>query len=339
MPRCSRSQRKIMKLIVQIPCLNEEHTLPQTVRDIPRQIDGIDKVEILIINDGSNDRTVEVAREIGVDHIVHNKNNKGLAASFRIGLDACLCLGADIIVNTDGDNQYKGQDIAKLVAPILAGTAEIVVGDRQTDTIAHFGWHKKLMQRLGSTIVRILSGTKIPDAVSGFRAFSRDAAMQLNILTTYSYTVETILQAGKRFIPIKSVKVGTNPKTRESRLVKSIPSFVVNQLNTMTRMYAMHQPLRYFFIISVIVMLIGTIPMIRFIKFYLDGETEGHIQSLIFGSSLLMIGFQILVLGFLGDVISFNRRLIEEVLFRVKKIEIDYLGKEKDSIQEENRGS
>ncbi|HFQ82001.1 MAG TPA: glycosyltransferase family 2 protein [Desulfobacterales bacterium] len=320
-----------MKLIVQIPCLNEEHSLPQTVRDIPRRIDGIDEVEILIVDDGSTDRTIETARQIGVDHIVVHINNKGLAAAFRTGLDACLRLGADIIVNTDGDNQYKGQDIPKLVAPILAGRAEIVVGDRQTDNIPHFELHKKILQKFGSTIVRVLSGTDLPDAVSGFRAFSRDAAMQLNILTHYSYTVETILQAGKRTMAISSVHVGTNPKTRESRLIKSTPGFVVNQLNTMARMYAMHQPLRYFFVISVIIMLTGAVPMVRFFSFYFRGLGDGHIQSLILGSSLLVIGFQVLVLGFLGDVISFNRRLIEDTLNRVKKIEIDYLEKLKKS--------
>ncbi len=314
-----------MKLIVQIPCLNEEKTLPQTVRDIPRQIEGIDEVEILIIDDGSTDRTVQVARELGVDHIVTHINNKGLAAAFRNGLDACLRLGADIIVNTDGDNQYKGQDIPKLVAPIIKGHAEIVVGDRQTDKIQHFGLYKKILQKVGSSIVRVLSGADLPDAVSGFRAFSRDSAMQLNILTHYSYTVETILQAGKRHIAIASVHVGTNPKTRESRLVKSIPSFIINQFNTMARMYAMHQPLRYFFVISSLVMLSGAVPMVRFLNFYIKGQSDGHIQSLVIGSVLIMIGFQILVMGFLGDVISFNRRLIEDTLNRVKKIEIDYL--------------
>ena len=318
-----------MKLIVQIPCLNEEFTLPQTVRDIPRQIAGIDQVEILIIDDGSTDRTIEVARELGVDHIITHINNRGLAAAFRTGLDACLRLGADIIVNTDGDNQYHGQDIPKLVTPIVAGKAEIVVGDRQTDKIAHFDLHKKILQKLGSYIVRVLSGANLPDAVSGFRAFSREAAMQLNILTHYSYTVETILQAGKRHLAISSVHVGTNPKTRESRLVKSIPSFVMHQFNTMTRMYAMHQPLRYFFVISSIIMLGGLIPMIRFLSFYMEGKGDGHIQSLIMGSVLLMIGFQVLVMGFLGDVISFNRRLMEDILYRVKKIEIDYLEDEK----------
>ena len=316
-----------MKLIVQIPCLNEELTLPQTVRDIPRQIEGIDEVEILIIDDGCTDRTVEVAKEIGVNHIVTQINTKALAAAFRTGLDACLRLGADIIVNTDGDKQYKGKDIPKLVQPILLKQAEIVVGDRQTDKIPHFYFHKKVLQKFGSAIVRILSGANLPDAVSGFRSFSRDAAMQLNILTHYSYTVETILQAGKRDIAVSSVHIGTNLKTRESRLVRSIPSFVINQFNTMTRMYAMHQPLRYFFVISIIIMLIGAIPMVRFINFYAQGQGDGHIQSLIIGSVLLMIGFQVLVLGFLGDVISFNRRLIEDTLNRVKKIEIDYLEK------------
>ncbi len=317
-----------MKLIVQIPCLNEEFTLPQTVADIPRHIEGIDRVEILIIDDGSSDRTVEVAREIGVDHVVCNLNNKGLAASFRIGLDACLRLGADIIVNTDGDNQYQGRDIAKLVAPIVKGQADIVIGDRQTDTIPHFELHKKILQKFGSAIVRILSGAKIPDAVSGFRAFSRDAAMQLNILTHYSYTVETILQAGKRNLAVASVPVGTNPKTRESRLVRNIPSFVINQFNTMTRMYAMHQPLRYFFIISMVIIGGGLVPVVRFLHFYLKGQGDGHIQSLIIGGALLMIGFQVLAIGFLGDLLAFNRRLIEEVLVRVKRIEIDYLSKD-----------
>ena len=327
-----------MKLIVQIPCLDEEQTLPQTVRDIPREIEGISSVEILIIDDGSTDRTAEVARECGVDHIVRNINNKGLAASFRIGLDACLRLGADIIVNTDGDNQYQGADIARLVAPIVQGRADIVIGDRETDKIPHFDLHKKILQKFGSAVVRVLSGAKVPDAVSGFRAFSRDAAMQINILTHYSYTVETIIQAGKRHLAISSVPVGTNPKTRESRLVKSIPSFVINQFNTMTRMYAMHQPLRYFFIMSLLIMLGGLFPMVRYLVFFLKGQGDGHIQSLILGSVLLMIGFQVLVMGFLGDVISFNRRLLEEVLVRVKKIDIDYLDREKDARADQAEG-
>ena len=221
-----------MKLIVQIPCLNEEKTLPETINDIPRTIEGIDAVEILIIDDGSTDRTVDVARELGVDHIVSNRGNKGLALTFMKGVNACLRLGADIIVNTDGDNQYNGADIAKLVQPILKGEADIVVGDRKTETIAHFSFIKKKLQKMGSMMVRFLSGTRVPDAVSGFRAFSRDAAMQLNVVSAYSYTVETIIQAGNKKLSIASVPVGTNPKTRESRLVKSIPRFIMQQFST-----------------------------------------------------------------------------------------------------------
>ena len=314
-----------MKLIVQIPCFNEEKTLPQTVRDIPRDIKGIDAVEILIIDDGSTDRTVDVAKEIGVDHIIRNKGNKGLAFSFITGIEASLRAGADIIVNTDGDNQYKGSNIPELISPILNGKADIVVGDRKTDHIEHFSFLKKRLQKIGSYVVRKLSNTDIPDAVSGFRAFSRAAAMQLNIVSEYSYTVETIIQAGKKQLSITSKPVGTNPKTRESRLMKSIPIFVLNQLNTMIRMYTMFKPLRAFFFIGSICIIGGLIPSVRFLYFYLAGQGAGHIQSLIFAAVLFIIGFQVLVLGLLGDVISFNRKLIEETLLRVKRIELDFL--------------
>ena len=316
-----------MKLIVQIPCYNEEETLPQTVRDIPRQIEGIDKVEVLIIDDGSTDRTVEVAKEAGVDHIVRNICNKGLAEAFRVGMDACLRLGADIIVNTDGDNQYKGQDIPKLVAPILAEESEIVVGDRQTDEIPHFDSTKKRLQKIGSFVVRLLSGTDVPDAVSGFRAFSRDAAMQINIVSAYSYTIETIIQAGKKQLAVTSVSIGTNFKTRESRLIKSIPGFMANQLNTMARMYTMYKPLRVFFYIGCLCILGGLIPAIRYLIYYFAGQGGGHIQSLILAAILFIIGFQVLMIGLVADVISFNRKLIEETLLRVKRIELDHLEK------------
>jgi len=236
-----------MKLIVQIPCYNEEETLPATVADIPRQIEGIDEVEILIVSDGSTDRTVEVARELGIDHILVNKNNKGLARTFRIGLDACLRLGADIIVNTDGDNQYEGADIPLLIQPILDGRADIVVGDRMTSAVSHFSPMKKRLQNLGSFAVRSLSELDIPDAVSGYRAISRDAALQLNIVSTFSYTIEMLIQAGKKGLAVNSVPIRTNPKTRESHLFKSIPKFIERLLTTMARMYAMFQPLRVFF--------------------------------------------------------------------------------------------
>jgi len=312
-----------MKLIVQIPCLNEEKTLPQTVRDIPRDIEGIDSVEILIIDDGSTDRTVDVARTLGVDHIVQNRGNKGLAMSFMNGLNACLDLGADIIVNTDGDNQYQGSDIANLVQPLIKGEADIVVGDRQTETIEDFGLVKKKLQKMGSMVVRLLSGTTVPDAVSGFRAFSREAAMKTNIVSAYSYTVETIIQAGNKKLKIVSVPVGTNPKTRESRLMKSIPRFVVQQISTMVRMYTMFKPLRTFFIIGMISIIGALIPSLRFLIFYLAGEGGGHIQSLILAAILFLLGFQVIIVGLLGDVISFNRKLIEETLLRVRRMEMD----------------
>ena len=312
-----------MKLIVQIPCFNEEKTLPQTVRDIPRNIEGIDTVEILIIDDGSTDRTVEVARELGVDHIVQNRGNKGLAISFTNGLNACLQLGADVVVNTDGDNQYQGEYIGNLVQPVLKGEADIVVGDRKTDSVAHFGFVKKKLQKTGSMVVRLLSGTTVPDAVSGFRAFSREAAMQINVVSAYSYTVETIIQAGNKKLRIASVPVGTNPKTRESRLMKSIPRFIAQQISTMVRMYTMFKPLRTFFIIGMISIIGALIPSVRFLIFYLAGEGGGHIQSLILAAILFLVGFQVIIVGLLGDVISFNRKLIEEILLRVRRMEMD----------------
>jgi glycosyltransferase involved in cell wall biosynthesis len=319
-----------MKLIVQIPCFNEEKTLPQTVKDIPREIDGIDKVEILIIDDGSSDRTVEVAKQLGVDHIVKNIRNKGLAQTFLVGLDACLRLQADIIVNTDGDNQYYGEDIKKLVAPILTKEAEMVIGDRQTSTVEHFSKSKKFLQKMGSMVVRRLSGTTVHDTISGFRAFSRNAAMQINIVSSYSYTIETVIQAGKKQLAIACVPVRINPKTRESRLFRSVPNFIASQLGTMVRMYTMFQPLRVFVYIGGICILGGLIPSIRFFFYYMAGYGSGHIQSLIFAAILFIIGFQVLVLGLLGDVISCNRKLIEDALLRVKRIELDHLNNKKN---------
>ena len=310
--------------MIQIPCYNEEHTLPATVRDIPRKIDGVDQVEVLIIDDGSMDRTVHVARELGVEHIVRNKRNKGLARSFLTGLDASLRLGADIIVNTDGDNQYKGQDIPRLIEPILKGEADIVIGDRQTDKISHFSSTKKKLQKVGSLVVRILSNTDVPDVVSGFRAFSREAAMQTNVVSYYSYTIETVIQAGKKEMAITSIPVGTNPKTRESRLIQSIPKFLESSLTTMIRMYTMYQPLRAFFYLGCMCLLCGLIPSIRFLFYYFSGQGEGHIQSLILAAILFLIGFQVLVIGLVADVISFNRKLIEETLLRVRRIEFDH---------------
>lgn len=310
-----------MKLIIQMPCLNEEDTLTQTVADLPKNLPGIDVIELLIIDDGSTDRTVDVAREIGVHHIVSNKSNLGLARSFAVGLEACLQRGADIIVNTDGDNQYAGADVAALVAPIVEGRADVVVGDRQTDTINHFSPLKKLLQKLGSGVVRRLSGTKVPDAVSGFRAFSREAALKTNIVSSFSYTIETVIQAGMKHMTVVSVPVGTNPKTRDSRLFKSVWSFIQAQLATMLRMYAMFKPLRVFFFAGIIFFLIGAAPIIRFLYFYFQGDGTGHLQSLILGAAFFVIGVFTMLIALLADLIGRNRQLTEEVLERVRRLE------------------
>ena len=250
-----------MKLIVQIPCFNEEATLPETVRDIPKHIDGIDRIEILVIDDGSRDRTSEVARELGVQHVVRNKRNLGLARSFRVGLDRCLALGADIIVNTDADNQYCGADIEKLVRPIVEGKVDVVVGDRQTSAIGHFSFRKKLLQRFGSWVVRSFSDVDVPDAVSGFRAISRDAGMRLNIVSPFSYTIEMLIQVGKKGMAFTSVPIRTNPKTRDSRLFRSVFRFIERSATTLIRMKAMDQPLRVFTALGFFVAQSGLKPM------------------------------------------------------------------------------
>lgn len=312
-----------MKLIVQIPCFNEEQTLPATVADIPREIPGLDRVEILVIDDGSSDRTAQVARELGVDHILRNKRNLGLARTFRKGLEAALLLGADIVVNTDGDNQYCGADIPKLIEPILDGDADIVIGDRDTRSIAHFSGTKKFLQWLGSGIVRRLAGIWVPDTVSGFRAFSREAAIRLNIVSSYSYTIETVIQAGRRQLTVESVRVRTNPKTRESRLFQSLPLFIRNSGTTMVRMYAMYEPLKVFYYIGIFFVLLGLIPVVRFLIFFLKDGGDGHIQSLVLGSLLIMIGVMSFLAGLVADLISFNRQLIEMALERVRRLELN----------------
>ncbi|MBU3005740.1 glycosyltransferase family 2 protein [Paraglaciecola arctica] len=312
-----------MKLIVQIPCYNEEETLPVTFNDIPKQIDGVDVVEIMIIDDGSTDKTMEVAKALGVHHIVINKNNRGLARTFRTGLNECLKLGADIIVNTDGDNQYAGWDIPKLIQPILDGKADVVVGDRNTAKVAHFSPFKKFLQRLGSYVVKTLSGVQVPDAVSGFRAYSRDAALQLNIVSPFSYTIEALIQAGKKHMAVTSVPVETNAKTRESRLFSSIPKFIERQLTTIVRMYAMYQPLKVFFFIGLTLSILGAIPIIRFLFFYFTGDGDGHLQSLVLGGVLTILGFISFLIALLADLMNFNRQLIEQTLEKVRRIELE----------------
>ncbi|MGN6059622.1 MAG: glycosyltransferase family 2 protein [Sphingomicrobium sp.] len=314
-----------MKLIVQIPCYNEEATLPETIRDIPRYIPGIDTIEILVIDDGSTDRTCEVARKLGVDHIVRNKSNLGLARSFRAGLDRCLAAGADIIVNTDADNQYCGADIEKLVEPILEGRADVVVGDRQTSQVADFSSRKKLLQRFGSSVVRRFSGVDVPDAVSGFRAISRDAALRLNIVSPFSYTIEMLIQVGKKGIAFTSVPIRTNPKTRESRLFKSVFRFIERSATTLLRMYSMYQPLRVFTAVGFVVALIGLVPMLRFLYDYFFASGNGKIQSLVIGSALLTIGSLAFLLGLVADLVNHNRALIEMLLEKTRRAELDQL--------------
>ncbi len=311
-----------MKVIVQIPCYNEEETLPLVVKSIPRNIDGIDKLEILIIDDGSTDRTVEVAKELGVDHIISNVGNKGLATSFATGINECLKLGADIIVNTDGDNQYPQEKIPDLIKPILEEKADIVVGDRQTHKIEHFSWVKKRLQSVGSRVVRMASGTTIPDAPSGFRAYSREAVLNLNIITYFSYVTETIIQAGKRKIAITHVPIETNPKTRESRLFKNTWQHVFESSKSIIRVYSMYESLRIFLSIGSVLFLAGSLGLGRWLWFFFTQDNAGHVQSLVISAGLIIVGFQIGLIGLLSDLVSVNRKLIEDTLYRVKKIEL-----------------
>ncbi len=311
-----------MKLIVQIPCFNEEATLPAVIRDIPRKIAGVDTVEILVIDDGSSDRTAEIARQHGVEHVVRHVANKGLAFAFRTGIEACLRRDADIIVNTDADNQYRGADIPKLIEPILAGTAEIVVGNRSPRSNRHFSVGKKGLQILGSAVVRRMSRISVPDAVSGFRAMSREAALQINIMSSFSYTIEMLIQAGAKRLHVVSVPIGTNAKTRESRLFSNIPQFIRRSATTVLRSYAMYRPLRVFFVIGGSLIALGALPILRFLYFYVVGDGGGHVQSLVLGGVLVIIGFITLLFGLLADLIGFNRQLIEMTLQRVSKIEL-----------------
>ena len=311
-----------MKLIIQIPCYNEEGNLAETLAQLPRHVPGFDVVETLIIDDGSTDRTAEVARSAGATYLLRFPVNLGLARAFSAGLDAALKLGADVIVNTDADNQYRGSDVAQLVRPILAGQVEMVIGDRAPHRVKHFGPMKRVLQRVGSWVVRQLSGTTVPDAASGFRAFSRRAAMRLNVFTEFTYTLETIIQAGKKHIPIGHVPITTNPERRPSRLFAHVSVYLRRSTATLIRIYALYEPLKVFWTLGGIAIGIGVILGLRFIVDYLAGEGAGHVQSLILAAVLLIIGFQTLLIGLVADLIGSSRSLQEDTLFRVRELEL-----------------
>jgi glycosyltransferase involved in cell wall biosynthesis len=303
--------------------LNEEETLPATLNDLPREIEGIDVIETLIIDDGSTDKTVEVARQQGVDHILQLTNNKGLAKAFIYGINHALKLGADIIVNTDADNQYCAADIPELIRPILEGKADLVIGNRQVETIRHFSPLKILLQKFGSWVVRQLSGTQVPDATSGFRAYSKEAALQLNVISDFTYTVETIISAGKKNLAIAHVPVRTNKQTRDSRLFPNIRTYLQRTLITIIKVYSMYKPLKVFTIAGGATFITGFAIGCRYLFFFIQGRTEGHIQSLILSAILLIVGFQIIMMGIAAELISVNRQLLEDIQVRIKKGELE----------------
>ncbi len=310
-----------MKLIIQIPCLNEAETLAIALAELPREVEGFDTVEWLIIDDGSTDNTVEVARQHGVDHVVSHPVNRGLAVGFMTGIEACLRLGADVIVNTDADNQYCGADIPKLTAPVLARQADIVIGSRPIDETEHFSWIKKKLQRLGSWAVRMASKTEVADAPSGFRAISRNAAMRLNVFSAYTYTLETIIQAGQSNLRVISVPIRTNGDLRPSRLVKSIPSYVKRSLLTIVRVFVIYRPLALFTWIGSLFLAAGLIAGIRFVYHYLQGNGEGHVQSVIFASLFITLGVLLYMMGLIGDLIATNRKLLERVNVQLQRLD------------------
>ena len=313
-----------MKLIIQIPCLNEAPTLPSTLADLPSAVPGIDIIEILVVDDGSTDNTAHVARAHGVHHVVRFRRRKGLAAAFTAGIDASLRAGADIIVNTDADNQYSGRDIAKLVAPLLSGQADIVIGDRNIREIAHMSLPKKLLQRLGSWVVRQVSSTEVPDTTSGFRAYTREAALRMTIVSEFSYTLESIIQAGKKRMSISHVEVATNAITRPSRLFNTMWGYLKQSTATIVRIYAMYEPLKVFSYIGGVVILAGLAISARFLYFYwFTNEAGGKIQSLILSAVLMIVGFQVILIGLLADVISGARKLLEDLLYRVRRMELE----------------
>lgn len=310
-----------MKLIIQIPCYNEASTIAETLGSLPKELPGVDEIEFLVIDDGSQDDTAAIAHEAGVHHLVELPRHIGLATAFMTGLENCLLHGADLIVNTDADNQYNGADIQLLVQPILDGKADLVIGDRGVDTLANFSPVKRSLQSLGSWFITQASGLETPDATSGFRALSREAALRTIVLSEYTYTLETLIQAGANREAVMYIPVRTNPNTRPSRLMKSIPQYLVNSAQTILRAYTMYRPLRVFLILGAIIILAGLVLGVRFLYFYLNGQGAGHVQSVILAAVLLIIGFQTWFIGLLADLISSNRKILEELLFRLRRMD------------------
>jgi glycosyltransferase involved in cell wall biosynthesis len=311
-----------VKLLIQIPCFNEMDQLPATLAELPRHVDGFDAVEWLIVDDGSSDDTIAVARRHGVDHVVRLTSHKGLAAAFQAGLDACIKLGADVIVNTDADNQYSAADIPALVAPIVRGEADLMIGDRRVEAIEHFSPVKKRLQKLGSAVVRRASQTHIPDATSGFRAYNREAALQVQIVSQFTYTLESIIQAGRMLATVGHVPVRTNPQTRPSRLFSSTWTYVRRNVVAIFRIYTMYEPLRVFFVAAGVAALIGLVVWIRFIVYFATGSGHGHVQSVIFGSTMIIVAVQLAALGVLADVLASVRALLQRTLERVRRLEL-----------------
>jgi len=313
-----------MKLIVQIPCYNEEKTLPQTLRDLPHELHGVDHLEWLVIDDGCTDCTVEVAESLGVHHIVRLRQNKGLARAYLAGLEASLRLGADIIVNTDADNQYRGDDLERLIVPILDGQADLVVGDRGVSTVAHFSPLKRRLQQLGNWVMQQATGVSTLDAASGFRAMTREAALHTLVLSEYSYTLETLIQAGARQMAVEYVPVRINPQTRPSRLMRSMPQYLAQSGLTILRTYTLYRPLRVFLGVGTLMIALGVLLGLRFLYFFVIYQgAAGHVQSLILAAVLLIVGFQVCLIGLIADLIGFNRKILEEILYRMRRIELD----------------
>jgi glycosyltransferase involved in cell wall biosynthesis len=309
------------KLIIQIPCLNEAQTLPATLADLPKSIPGVDVIEVLVIDDGSRDGTSDVARACGVDHVVRLRRNKGLAAAFQAGIDACLKAGADFIVNTDADNQYAGQEIPKLLAPLLRGEADICIGDRNIAALRHMSWRKRQLQALGSWVVRQVSNTTVPDTTSGFRAYTREAALRMTIVSEFSYTLESIIQAGKKRMAIAHVPVAVNPRTRESRLFDSVFSYIKKSGATIVRIYAMYEPLKVFTYLGLSLLFAGVALGLRYGYYFYWNEGFRHLASLQAAAILMIVGFLVLVLGLLADVTAGNRKLLEDLIYRVRSLE------------------